>query len=165
MPSPGSDRHRNFDGNVTFAYFIQDGFGTSSATVTLLVPNPGLPPQTTTHFAPYNLDYTSPQSILSGVTSPRPNPSFRLLGLLSEPDPEVGKVTICPNGTFTFSPASGWFGITKFCAERGDRRLRQHDSVRQHRGTRAVAASSRQAATGMQACTTHRWCWPCPRAS
>jgi hypothetical protein len=56
------------------------------------------------------------QSLLRDVVSSNPSPVYGILNVLSQPTNNAGTVTVQPGGGFTFTPALGFTGTTRFCA-------------------------------------------------
>jgi uncharacterized repeat protein (TIGR01451 family) len=101
----------NFNGTDTFTYTVSDGTGgTDTATVTVTVTPVNDPPVAlndlgeTDRDAPLVLDLLANDSDLDGDT----------LSFLSPPQPFGGTLTLNSDGTETYTPAPGFFGVDVF---------------------------------------------------
>jgi uncharacterized repeat protein (TIGR01451 family) len=101
----------NFHGTDSFTYAVSDGTGgTDTATVTVTVTPVNDPPVAvndvgeTDRDVPLALDLLANDSDLDGDT----------LSFLSPPQPFGGTLTLHANGTQTYTPAPGFFGIDVF---------------------------------------------------
>lgn len=113
---------RGWFGTVTFTYDITDGVGNDTATVTLVIPQPGvLQPSTANHTAPFNANFTGPTSVLDDVAAVNPGAgTLTVVGVVTQPPASAGNVTVYPNGSYVFVPAPDWSGERGACRdERG----------------------------------------------
>src|SRR6185436_18810235 len=109
--SPGRVRYApaaNYNGTDTFTYTVSDGTGgTDTATVTVTVTPVNDPPVAlndlgeTDRDVPLVLDLLANDSDADGDT----------LSFLSPPQPFGGTLTLNADGTQTFTPAPGFFGV------------------------------------------------------
>lgn len=101
-----------FSGNVTFSYTTKDGTGLQdTASVTLVVAQPApMSPVTFNYTAAFNKAFDGPNPLVAGITSSNPSAQLSVVGVTSKPAADVGSVTVNPDGTFVFTPASDWFG-------------------------------------------------------
>ena len=104
---------RGWSGTVTFTYDITDGVGNDTATVTLNVPAPpALPPLEYNYTVPYNSNFTGPKTVLDDLKDQVPNANLTVVDV-NPPPANTGNVTVYPNGSYVFVPATNWTGECK----------------------------------------------------
>jgi VCBS repeat-containing protein len=108
-----------YSGSDSFTYTAGDGVASTPATVSITVTPAPAPPPPPVNRAPVVVDdaFTTPQGTAlhgSSLLANDSDPDGNALTATKATDPSHGTVTVAPDGTFVYTPVSGYIGPDAF---------------------------------------------------